>query len=98
MPAYVIVDIEVTDPALYEDYKKLSSGAVAAYGGKFLARGGQTFCLEGGWDAQRIVVIEFSSPDQARAWWESPEYAPAKDLRFRSARTRMLVVEGVPQV
>ncbi len=95
MAAYVINDMVVTDPDLFEDYKRLSPPTVAAYGGRFLARGGALESLEGDWSPKRLVILEFPSVAQARAWLESPEYAPARALRQRAARSNMLVVEGV---
>lgn len=95
MPAYFINDMEVVDPALLEDYKKLSPPTVAQYGGRFLARGGRVEALEGDWSPRRLVIIEFPSIEQARAWADSPEYAPAKALRQRAAKSRIVVVEGV---
>jgi uncharacterized protein (DUF1330 family) len=95
MPAYVIVDIDVTDPVRYAAYKKLAEVAVAAYGGKYLARGGQTEVFEGDWQPKRLVVLEFASLAQAKAWVDSPEYRPARELRQQSATSRMVVVEGV---
>jgi uncharacterized protein (DUF1330 family) len=68
---------------------------VAAYGGRFLARGGAVESLEGGWSPQRLVILEFPSVAQAHAWIDSPEYARARALRQRSATSNMLVVEGV---
>ena len=96
MAAYVINDMVVTDPARFEDYKKLSPATVAQYGGRFLARGGRVEPLEGGWSPERLVIIEFPSVEQARAWADSPEYAPAKHLRQETASSRMIVVEGMP--
>ncbi|MBO9642321.1 MAG: DUF1330 domain-containing protein [Pseudacidovorax sp.] len=95
MPAYVINDMVVTDPALLEEYKKLSPATVAQYGGRFLARGGHVEPLEGDWSPARIVIIEFPSLAQAQAWADSPEYAPAKQLRQQAARSRLIVVDGV---
>lgn len=95
MPAYVLVDVEIDDPETYTEYKKLTPAAIAAYGGRFLARGGRTVSLEGQWDPERVVVLEFESVERAQEWWASQEYAPAKALRQRSARTKMLIVEGV---
>lgn len=94
MVAYVINDMIVTDPALFEEYKKLSPATVALYGGRFLARGGHVHTLEGEWSPQRLVIIEFPSTDQARAWADSSEYAPVKQLRQRSALSKLVVVEG----
>ena len=95
MAAYVINDMIVTDPVLFEDYKRLSPPTVAAYGGRFLARGGAVESLEGDWTPKRLVILEFPTAAQARAWIDSPEYAPARALRQRSATSNMLVVEGV---
>jgi len=94
MSAYVIVDIDVFDPAGYEEYKKLASQAVKLYGGRYLARGGQNETLEGEWHAKRLVILEFASLERAKAWLNSPEYEPARALRHKTARTNMVVVEG----
>jgi uncharacterized protein (DUF1330 family) len=94
MSAYVILDIEVTDPAGYENYKKLAPPAVEKYGGRYLARGGNTATLEGDWKVSRLVILEFPDAGRARAWLASPEYAPAKTLRHKYARTKMVVVDG----
>ena len=94
MAAYIINDMEVTDPQLFEEYKKLSPATVAQYGGKFLARGGRTESLEGDWSPRRLVILEFPSIAQARAWIDSPEYAPARRLRQLSANSNLILVEG----
>ena len=94
MAAYVIVDIEVTDPVGYEEYKKMAHAAVVQYGGRYLARGGPNETLEGDWRAKRLVILEFPSAEQARKWHDSPDYAPALALRNRTARTNMVLVEG----
>jgi uncharacterized protein (DUF1330 family) len=95
MPAYVIVDINVRDRETYERYKQLAAPSVAAYGGRYLVRGGATETLEGDWRPSRFVILEFPSVRQGRAWWDSPEYGPAKALRQACADTEMLLVEGV---
>ncbi len=94
MAAYVIVDMTVTDPVRIEEYRKLAGAAVVAYGGRFVVRGGKIEALEGDWNPQRIVVLEFPSVEQARKWWSSPEYRAACEIRNRAARTRMILVEG----
>ena len=96
MAAYVLNDMEITDPALFEDYKLLSPATVAQYGGRFLARGGRTETLEGDWSPKRLVILEFPSVEQARAWADSPEYAPAKRLRQLASKSNLIVIEGVP--
>ena len=96
MSAYVLVEIEVIDPALYEEYKKLAPASIAQYGGKYVARGGKTELLEGSWSPARLVILEFPSLERAQQWWNSPEYAAPKAMRQRSARTQMLAIEGLP--
>ncbi len=95
MPAYVIVDIEVTDPEGYKEYVRLAPAAVALYGGKYIARGGKNETLEGDWQAKRLVILEFPDVEQAKKWLYSEEYAPARALRHKYAKTNMVVVEGV---
>ena len=94
MSAYVIVEVQVNNEKEYEDYKKLTPGSVSAYDGKFIVRGGRAESLEGDWNPQRIVVLEFPSVEKAKEWWASKEYAPAKQIRQNAAATRMLVIEG----
>ncbi len=94
MTAYVIVDIEVTDPAGYEEYKKLAPAPTALYGGRYIARGGKTETLEGDWSPSRLVIIEFPSVEQAKAWLNSSEYGPARAMRHQYAKSRMVVIEG----
>ena len=93
MNAYVIGEIEVTDPAVYDDYRKQVLATVTKYGGRFLARGGKAEALEGA-SPKRIVVLEFPSYEQATKWYRSPEYAPLITLRQKGSRGRLLLVEG----
>jgi uncharacterized protein (DUF1330 family) len=95
MPAYFIVDNEVSDPAGFEEYRRQVPATVERYGGKFLVRGGQAQTLEGDWKPKRIVVTEFSSIEQARRWYDSEEYRGLKALRLRTARGSVVLVEGV---
>lgn len=94
MAGYVVAEVEVTDPATYEEYRKLVPATVARYGGKFLVRGGAVEPKEGGWQPKRLVVLEFASLEQARSWYHSPEYAPALALRLKAARSKVLLVDG----
>lgn len=96
MPAYVVVQVDIEDPAGYERYKQLAPPSIAAYGGRYLARGGACETLEGSWQPRRLVILEFPSTEKARAWWGSPEYAEARGLRQRCARSELIVVEGLP--
>ncbi len=95
MAAFVIVEVTVNDPEAYEEYKKLTPTTIAAYNGRFVVRGAPTESLEGNWQPQRIVVLEFPSVARAKKWWASEEYAAAKEIRQRTATTKMLVVAGV---
>jgi len=96
MAGYVVAEVEVTDSAVYEEYRKIVPATVAKYGGKYLVRGGAVERKEGGWEPKRLVVLEFPSLDQARTWYHSPEYAPALALRLKAARSKVLLVEGAP--
>ncbi len=96
MPAYVIAEINITDPVTYEDYKKLTPGTLDAYGGKFIARGGQTEMLEGTNPPARIVILEFKDLESAKRWYHSPEYAQAKAVRQKASVGRLIAVEGLP--
>jgi uncharacterized protein (DUF1330 family) len=95
VPAYVIVDADVTDLGQYEQYKAASPGAVAAGGGRFLARGGEVAVFEGEWSPTRIVVLEFEDVAAVRRFYDSPEYQAAKALREGAAVFNMVVVEGL---
>jgi uncharacterized protein (DUF1330 family) len=95
MAAYIVVEITIHDPANYDQYKEMAPPSIAQYGGRYLVRGGATTTLEGTWGPSRLVILEFPDAEQARAWWSSEEYAEAKALRQASARTQMLLVEGL---
>ena len=96
MSAYVIVEVTIHDQKEYEEYKKLTPASITAYGGKFVVRGAKTESLEGDWNPERIVVLEFPNVQRAKEWWNSPEYAPAKKIRHTHATSKMIVVEGHP--
>jgi len=93
--AYVMVNVEVKDPVRYEDYKRQAAPTVAAFGGRYVARGGTAEILEGDYVPKRFVLLEFPSLARAKEWWSSAEYAAAKRLRQEIARTDMIVVEGM---
>ena len=95
MSAYVIANVTVKDPVRYEDYRRLVTPTVAKYGGRFIARGGKVEVLEGEWQPNRLVLLEFPSMEQAHAWWSSPEYTEAKHIRHGCAGTEMLLADGV---
>lgn len=95
MSAYIIVNIDIHDPAGYETYKQLAAPSITQYQGRYIVRGGAASNLEGTWQPKRVVVLEFPSSELAKAWWNSYEYAPAKKIRQVTATTDMIVVEGV---
>jgi uncharacterized protein (DUF1330 family) len=95
MSAYVVVEVETHDQDLMVRYRELVAPTVQAHGGRFIVRGGAAETLEGGWEPQRIVIIEFPTVAAAKAWWASEEYAEPKAMRQRAGKTRMIVVRGV---
>jgi uncharacterized protein (DUF1330 family) len=95
MAAYVIGEIEVTDPASYEDYRKQVLTTIQKHGGRFLARGGKVEVLEGGWAPKRLVLLEFPSLEQLQKWYRSPDYAPLIKLRQKASKGRLVALEGV---
>jgi uncharacterized protein (DUF1330 family) len=95
MPAYVIAQITVHDPATYERYKALAPPTIAAYDGRYLARGGETTTLTGTWHPTRLVILEFPTVERAREWWNSPEYAAARSIRETCAEAEIVLVDGL---
>lgn len=95
MAAYIVADIEVTDPEGYPAYIEAAKGSVEKYGGRYLVRGGKAETLEGERQPHRTVVLEFPSVEQARAWYDSPEYGAAKPFRHKAATSSFILVEGV---
>ncbi len=90
-----MVNVRVTDPARYEEYRAEAPATIERYGGRYLARGGAVEVLEGDWDPQRLVVLEFESMERFREWYDSPEYAPLRRLRGEATATQFAVVEGL---
>ena len=95
MPAYIIVEIEILDPVGYEEYKKLAGATVEKYGGKYIVRGGKTEVLEGNRQPERIVVLEFESAQRAKEWLNCEEYREPRKMRHRTAKTNMILLEGL---
>ncbi len=94
MAGYVIADVDVTDPELFAEYRKLVSATVEQYGGKYLVRGGEFVVAEGDWTPTRTVVIEFESYERAKEWYYSDEYAPALKMRIESTNSSVIIVDG----
>jgi uncharacterized protein (DUF1330 family) len=95
MAAYLIADLEVTDPDVYEDYRSRVPAIIATYGGRYLVRGGRVERLEGDANPQRVVVLEFPSMARLRAFYDSPQYRELIAIRQRSARSNLFAVEGL---
>jgi uncharacterized protein (DUF1330 family) len=94
MAAYIIAEIQVTDPAAYDEYRPLAAASIARFGGRFLVRGGKLDLLEGETQPERVVVIEFPDADTARRWYHSDEYQTALKIRQVASRGRVFLVEG----
>ncbi len=95
MSAYIIVDIDVRDAQSYDRYKEVAPPSIAAFGGRYLARGGRTELLEGEWTPKRLVILEFANVERAKEWLNSREYREARAMRQRAAYTNIVVIEGV---
>lgn len=94
MTAYLVANITITDPERYPSYRAQVPAVIARYGGRFLVRAGAVHPLEGDMGLDRLVVIEFPSMDAARAFYDSPEYAPLLQLRSETTQSRVVFVEG----
>jgi uncharacterized protein (DUF1330 family) len=95
MAAYVLAEIEITNPEGYKEYTTTVPATIAQYGGRFLVRGGAIEVLEGDWPQRRRVIIEFGSMAAAKVWWDSPEYGKPKAMRRANSNGRLLLLEGV---
>jgi uncharacterized protein (DUF1330 family) len=95
MPAYVVVNISVHEPEPYAQYRAMAPPTIAVYGGRYIARGGATEVKEGDWRPERLVILEFPDVASAEAWWNSPEYAPAKALRQACADAQLVITAGI---
>jgi uncharacterized protein (DUF1330 family) len=93
--AYIVVQVDVTNPQQYAEYAKLTPDIIAKFGGRFLARAGKTVTLEGPPAKSRVVVIEFPSLQKAEEFYRSPEYTAAKKLRAGAATAQFIAVEGL---
>jgi len=93
--AYILANVDVTDPQQYEQYRKLSTIAMQAHGAEVCVRGGKTTVLEGDWSPHRVVLLKFPTAEKARAFYDSPEYAAARAAREGAAVMRMVLIEGV---
>ena len=95
MAAYALLNIEITDSAGFAEYRKLAPASIAAFGGRFLARGGATEVIEGEWQPHRLVILEFPDVATIKAWYHSPEYRRLAELRQRTATSDFVIIEGI---
>jgi len=95
MAAYVIVQVKVKDPKLFDQYRAQVPATLKKFGGEYLVRGGTLEVLEGAWAHPRCVVLKFPSFEQAKAWHTSPEYAGPLAIRKAAADSNLIVVDGV---
>ena len=95
MSAYLIAEVTVTDPTVFEQYRAGVPATIAAYGGKYLVRGGALELLEGSWQPKRVIILQFDSMARLKDWYRSKEYAPLLALRKKSATTNVIAIEGV---
>jgi len=93
--AYILVQVDVTNPQQYGEYTKLSPGIIEKFGGHFLARGGRTATLEGPAARSRVVVIEFPSFERAQQFYNSPDYEAARKVRAGAATAQFVLTEGL---
>jgi uncharacterized protein (DUF1330 family) len=95
MAAYLVADVQVMDPAGFEEYRKGLPATLAAYGGRFLTKPGAIEVVEGQWAPKRLAIVEFASPAHVKAWLESPEYRALQQVRHRTAHTNAVIVDGL---
>jgi len=94
-PAYSIVDVDVRDPQAFAEYVRGHGATVTRFGGRFLVTTDQCQVVEGEWVPKRIVVHQWPSVEAFKAWYDSKEYRPWRDLRHQAAVTNVVLVEGV---
>jgi len=96
MPAYLIADETIEDAETFEQYKKAVLPLIEKFGGRFLSRGGEAEVLEAGrgWRPDRMVIIEFPTMEALKDWYAADEYAPVRDIRFRSAKSTLIALDS----
>jgi uncharacterized protein (DUF1330 family) len=95
MPAYFVVELDVTNAEAMAPYREAVPATLAQYGGKFLARGGKAELIEGGPEPKRIVILEFADTAAAKRWYNSPEYQKILPGRLANSTGRAVIVEGI---
>ena len=97
MPAYFVADVDVPDLEAYQasGYLDAARSSAARYGGVYVARGGETLSVEGDWEPGRVVIIRFPTMDRLRAWYDSDDYRPWREVRWSLADARIIAVDGI---
>jgi uncharacterized protein (DUF1330 family) len=95
MPGYIVANIRVTDPDGFQTYREQVAPSIARGGGRYLVRGGEFDVKEGAWHPARLVILEFPTLAAARDWYDSPDYAPIRAIRERTAVTEVVIVDGL---
>jgi uncharacterized protein (DUF1330 family) len=98
MSVYVIIEIKILNAEMYSGYLEAVAPIVKKYGGRYLARGGKTTTIGGGWDPERMIVLEFDSEERVRDWLKSPEYAAIAPLRQNATESRAVMIEGCEEI
>ena len=95
MTAFLISDVSVRDAEAFQTYRARAAASIAAHGGRYLVRGGAIEALEGSWNPHTIIVVEFPTLERARAWYRSPEYASALEVRDAALVRNLILVDGI---
>lgn len=95
MTAFLISDVSVRDADAFQTYRTRAAASIIQHGGKYLARGGEIELLEGAWGPRTIIIVEFPTIEQARAWYRSAEYASALEVRDKALSRNLILVDGI---
>ncbi len=95
MACYLVADMRISDPELFAEFAEAVPATVEKHGGRYLIRGGKFEVAQGDWTPDRVVVVEFGSMDQAKAWYDSPEFEGPRQTLARSSNSNFVFVEGV---
>ena len=95
MAAFLISDVSIRDADAFQTYRTRAADSIARHGGRYFVRGGDVDPLEGTWSPRTIIIVEFASMEQARAWYRSPEYASALAVRDKALSRSLVLIDGV---
>ena len=92
MSAFVLVEVTIQDPKLYEEYKKLTPASVEAFGGSFVIRGNPVQVMEGEWKYDRLVLLKFPNRELALEWYNSVDYQKARKIREKASSANFFII------